>query len=111
MRTDYKGLLLIALPISIGTFVQFLVLLTDNYFLARVSEAAINGAGNAGLTYLTIGMAIFGSATGLQILVARRKGEGDYQMHALTSFFSTSVALLLKYIYYSPFFHVSDNLM
>ena len=84
MRTDYKGLLLIALPISIGTFVQFLVLLTDNYFLARVSEAAINGAGNAGLTYLTICMAIFGSATGLQILVARRKGEGDYQMQLRT---------------------------
>ena len=27
------------------------------------------------LTYLTFGMLIFGSATGLQILVARRKGE------------------------------------
>ena len=53
-RTDYKGLILIALPISIGTFVQFLVLLTDNYFLARVSEAAINGAGNAGLDIFDI---------------------------------------------------------
>ena len=50
IRTDIRGLIDIALPISIGTFVQFLVLLTDNYFLARVSEQAINGAGNAGLT-------------------------------------------------------------
>jgi putative MATE family efflux protein len=71
------GLLNIALPISIGTFVQFLVLLTDNFFLARVSESAINGAGNAGLIYLTFGMLIFGSATGIQILVARRHGEGN----------------------------------
>ena len=77
IRTDIRGLIDIALPISIGTFVQFLVLLTDNYFLARVSEQAINGAGNAGLTYLTMGMVIFGSSTGLQILVARRHGEGN----------------------------------
>jgi MATE family multidrug resistance protein len=80
LRTDTLGLINIALPISIGTFVQFLVLLTDNYFLAQVSESAINGAGNAGLTYLTLGMVIFGSATGIQILVARRHGEGNEAM-------------------------------
>ena len=75
LKVDTLNLLKIALPISIGTFVQFLVLLTDNFFLARVSESAINGAGNAGLTYLTFGMVIIGSATGIQILVARRHGE------------------------------------
>ncbi|MBM72190.1 MAG: hypothetical protein CL847_05355 [Crocinitomicaceae bacterium] len=84
IKTDIRGLIDIALPISVGTFVQFLVLLTDNYFLARVGENAINGAGNAGLTYLTFGMLIFGSATGIQILVARRKGEGDEQMQIRT---------------------------
>ena len=84
IRTDIKGLIEIALPISIGTFVQFLVLLTDNYFLARVSENAINGAGNAGLTYLTFGMLIFGSATGIQILVARRKGEENDELQIRT---------------------------
>ncbi|MDE0918224.1 MAG: MATE family efflux transporter, partial [Flavobacteriales bacterium] len=77
LNVDTLGLLKIALPISIGTFVQFLVLLTDNFFLSRVSESAINGAGNAGLIYLTFGMLIFGSATGIQILVARRNGEGN----------------------------------
>ena len=58
MRVDTIGLLKIALPISIGSFVQFLVLLTDNFFLARVSESAINGAGNAGLVYLTFGLSL-----------------------------------------------------
>ena len=77
LNVNTWGLLKIALPISIGTFVQFLVLLTDNFFLSRVSESAINGAGNAGLTYLTFGMVLFGSATGIQILVARRNGEGN----------------------------------
>ena len=84
LRVDTLSLLKIALPISIGTFVQFLVLLTDNYFLARVSESAINGAGNAGLVYLTFGMVIFGSATGIQILVARRHGEGNDAMQIRT---------------------------
>ncbi len=84
IRTDIRGLISIALPISIGTFVQFLVLLTDNYFLARVGESAINGAGNAGLTYLTFGMLIFGSATGIQILVARRHGEGNDELQIRT---------------------------
>ena len=84
LRVDTLGLLKIALPISIGTFVQFLVLLTDNYFLARVGESAINGAGNAGLVYLTFGMVLFGSATGIQILVARRHGEGNNAMQIRT---------------------------
>lgn len=84
LRVDTLGLLKIALPISIGTFVQFIVLLTDNYFLARVSESAINGAGNAGLVYLTFGMVISGSATGIQILVARRHGESDDVMQIRT---------------------------
>lgn len=84
IRTDVRGLIEIALPISIGTFVQFLVLLTDNYFLARVGESAINGAGNAGLTYLTFGMLILGSSTGIQILVARRHGEGNDELQIRT---------------------------
>ena len=43
IRTDIRGLIEIALPISIGTFVQFLVLLTDNYFLARVGSIRFDG--------------------------------------------------------------------
>lgn len=80
IKTDTLSILKIALPISVGTFVQFLVVLTDNYFLARVGESAINGAGNAGLTYLTFGMLIFGSSTGIQILVARRNGENNEEL-------------------------------
>jgi len=90
-----RGLLAIALPISIGTFVQFLVLLTDNFFLARVSEPAINGAGNAGLVYLTFGMVIYGSATGLQILVARRHGEGNDSLQIRTGRMGWLIHVLL----------------
>jgi putative MATE family efflux protein len=49
--------------------------LTDNYFLASVNQDAINGAGNAGLVYLTISMIAIGSGSAFQILIARRIGE------------------------------------
>lgn len=73
----YRNILAMAVPISAGTLLQFLVLLTDNFFLSRLSEAAINGAGNAGLVYLTLQMLAVGSSTALQIVIARKIGEGQ----------------------------------
>ena len=74
-QTDTWNLLRIAVPISLGSLVQFLVVLTDNFFLSRAGELQINGAGNAGLIYLTFTMIIMGGSVGIQILVARFQGE------------------------------------
>lgn len=93
LSTAPSQLLRVALPISIGTLVQFFVVLTDNYFLSSVSEAAINGAGNAGLVYLTASMLAIGSASGFQIIIARRLGE--QQPEAARSTFRTSVLIHL----------------
>ena len=76
LKTGYGDLLRMAIPISMGTMLQFFVLLTDNFFLARLSEEAINGAGNAGLVYMTLEMIAVGSGAALQIVIARRLGEG-----------------------------------
>ena len=70
------------MPISLGSLVQFLVVLTDNFFLSRAGETEINGAGNAGLVYLTFTMVIMGGSVGIQILVARFKGQGQPQQMA-----------------------------
>ncbi|MGA1374023.1 MAG: MATE family efflux transporter, partial [Flavobacteriales bacterium] len=78
LRTRPRDLLAVALPISAGTLLQFVVVLTDNYFLSQLPESAINGAGNAGLVYLTLEMLAIASAAGLQILIARRIGEGNH---------------------------------
>lgn len=86
-----RQLLRVALPISIGTLVQFFVVLTDNYFLASVGEAAINGAGNAGLVYLTASMLVIGSASAFQIIIARKLGE--QQPDAARASFRTAVVL------------------
>ena len=37
-RTDVWNLLRIAVPISLGSLVQFLVVLTDNFFLSRAGK-------------------------------------------------------------------------
>ena len=74
-QTDLRNLLRIAVPISLGSLVQFLVVLTDNFFLSRAGELELNGAGNAGLVYLTFTMVVSGGSVGIQILVARFKGR------------------------------------
>ena len=38
LGTDVRNLLRIAVPISLGSLVQFLVVLTDNFFLSRAGE-------------------------------------------------------------------------
>ena len=76
LQTDYRSILRLALPVSAGTFMQFLVVLTDNYFLSRTSDVALNGAGNAGVLYITLAMIGAGFCNTGQILIARRMGEG-----------------------------------
>ena len=85
LATDVWNLLRIAVPISLGSLVQFLVVLTDNFFLSRAGELEINGAGNAGLVYLTFSMVIMGGSVGIQILVARFKGTGDRAQMAVAA--------------------------
>lgn len=76
LSTTYRAILKLALPISAGTFTQFLVVLTDNFFLSKVSDSALNGAGNAGILYITLAMVGQGLSNCGQILIARRMGEG-----------------------------------
>jgi Na+-driven multidrug efflux pump len=76
LSTNYSAILKLALPVSAGTFTQFLVVLTDNLFLSQVSDAALNGAGNAGILYITLAMVGQGLSSCGQILIARRMGEG-----------------------------------
>ena len=76
LSTNYRAILKLALPVSAGTFTQFLVVLTDNFFLSQVSDATLNGAGNAGILYITLAMVGQGLSSCGQILIARRMGEG-----------------------------------
>lgn len=110
LDTGYGNLLAIALPLSLGAFVQFLVVLTDNIFLSRVGEQAINGAGNGGMLYITAIMLGVGLSAGLQIVIARRVGEqkqkeiGSWLGAALKLSMGLAIALYLIYRVLDAFF-------
>ena len=50
-------------------------MITDSSFLSRYSTAAFDAAGNGGMIYVTLFVALMGMSDGSQILMARRIGE------------------------------------
>lgn len=68
----------VALPVSLGIFVQFIVVFIDNYFVAQIDGNAMSAVAFVGLIYLTLAMIGVGLGNATQILVARRKGGGEY---------------------------------
>lgn len=68
----------VALPVSLGIFVQFIVVLIDNYFVAQIDGNAMSAVAFVGLIYLTLAMIGVGLGNATQILVARRKGTGEF---------------------------------
>jgi len=78
LKLHYKNILSVTLPVTFGVFVQFIVVFTDNYFVAQLNGNAMSGASFVGLIYVSLTMLGVGLGNATQILVARRKGEGLY---------------------------------
>jgi putative MATE family efflux protein len=68
----------VALPVSLGIFVQFIVVVIDNYFVAQIDGNAMSAVAFVGLIYITLAMIGVGLGNAAQILIARRKGQGEY---------------------------------
>ena len=66
----------IAYPIILGSLAQTLITLTDTAFLGRVSEVALGASAMAGIYYYVFSTLAWGFSIGIQIIVARRLGEG-----------------------------------
>ena len=89
----YKTILTVALPLMVSSFIQAVVLLTDTAFLSRYSTLSFDAAGNAGLIYVTMFMALIGMGDGAQILIARRIGQKN--IDAIGRIFGTSIIVHL----------------
>lgn len=78
MRTTitYKNIWTIAYPIILGSLAQTLITLTDTAFLGRVSEIALGASAMAGIYYYVFSTLAWGFSIGIQIIIARRLGEG-----------------------------------
>lgn len=73
-----KNILKISYPILLTLVAQNLINVTDTAFLGRVSEVALGASAIAGVFYFAIYMVGFGFSQGVQILIGRRNGEGDF---------------------------------
>lgn len=69
----------IAYPIMFGNLAQTLITLTDTAFLGRVSAIALGASMMAGIYYYVYSTLAWGFAIGVQIIVARRLGEGRFE--------------------------------
>jgi putative MATE family efflux protein len=68
----------IAWPIMLSLAAQNVVNVTDTAFLGHLGEIELGASAIGGLLYVTLYMVGFGFTIGVQILVARRHGEGNY---------------------------------
>lgn len=69
----------IAYPIIFGNLAQTLIALTDTAFLGRVSAVALGASMMASIYYYIFGTLAWGFAIGVQIMIARRLGEGRFE--------------------------------
>lgn len=88
-----KQIFQIALPILISVLMEQLIGMTDAAFLGRVGEVELGASALGGILYISLFMLAVGFATGAQILMGRRNGEGNYA--AIGSIFYHGVVFLL----------------
>lgn len=69
----------IAIPIMIGNLAQTLITFTDTAFLGHLGVVALGASMIAGLYYFVFTTMAMGFAIGIQIIVARRFGERQYE--------------------------------
>ncbi|MBL4623592.1 MAG: MATE family efflux transporter [Flavobacteriales bacterium] len=106
MKQDYtyKNILRVAFPLFISFFGQNVVNVTDTAFMGRVGEIELGATGNAGLFYMLFILVAMGFSNGLQIIIGRRNGEGDYKsigrLVQQALYFSLPLATLLFCIIY-----------
>ena len=88
-----KQIIQIALPILVSALMEQLVGMTDAAFLGRVGEVELGASALGGILYIALFMLAMGFATGSQILMGRRNGEGNYA--AIGSIFYHGIGFLL----------------
>jgi multidrug resistance protein, MATE family len=72
-----RQIIKIAAPISLAILIPQLSFFTNTVFLGRLGERELGVNGITGVFYLILTMVGYGLASGIQIQMARRAGEGD----------------------------------
>ena len=77
LSVSNKEIWQITYPIIFGNLAQTLIVLVNTIFLGHVGKVELGAAMMAGLYYLVFTTILQGFTIGIQILVARRLGEGE----------------------------------
>lgn len=90
---SYRHILRLSVPIIIGAIAQNVILATDALFMATVDAVSLDAVGLGGLYFSTFFVLGLGFSIGVQILIARRHGEGN--LPAIGQVFNSSLQILL----------------
>jgi|688.fasta_scaffold19370_10 MATE family multidrug resistance protein len=111
LQTDTRSILRVAIPISLGIFVQFIVAFIDNIFVAQVDSNAMSAASFVGLIYVTLVMLGVGLGNATQILVARRKGESQLNIAGQITGNAFAISFLLAAIQFVLLYYIAPGII
>ena len=75
IKSSYRDILKIALPVIAGSIAMTILNITDTVFLGRVGETELGASAVGGVLYFAFAMIGVSIGTGTQIMIARRAGE------------------------------------
>ena len=101
----------IALPIMLGNMAQTIINFTDTAFLGRLGVIALGASMLAGLFYFVFTTIATGFSIGIQIIIARRFGEGNHGRIGVIFQHGSIFVLILGLILFSILYIFSDHLL
>src|SRR5689334_6298063 len=78
LEVTTRQIIKIAGPICLALIIPQINHITNTAFLGRLGEFELAANGIAGIYYLVMYMIVYGLNNGLQVLIARRAGQGQY---------------------------------
>lgn len=109
LELSYKRILLIALPLMFGTFVQSMITITDGAFVSELGNTAYNAVGQGSLIYFALFMLCRGLGDGTQITIARLLGEGKNKEIGAVLLNAQFVQLILAALIFCSFIFFVDD--
>ncbi len=101
----------IAYPIMLGNLAQTLITFTDTAFLGRVGHIALSASMMAGIYYYVFATLAWGFSMGIQIIIARRLGEGRLERIGVIFEHGLIFVLFLSGVLFLILHFWSDNLL
>ena len=104
----YKKILIIALPLMFGTFVQSMITITDGAFVSELGNTAYNAVGQGSLIYFALFMLCRGLGDGTQITIAKLLGENKASQIGAVLFNAQVTQIVLTSFIFIAFLTTAD---